>query len=78
MNQIEGKVKLWRAMNREYLLIAAACAALAIAVVAEDIAAAIIVIFGSVIYWKSHKIEAKLNRLLARRRREASEASNLT
>jgi hypothetical protein len=32
-----------------------------------------------VIYWKNHKIEAKLNRLLARqRRREATEASNLT
>ena len=65
-------------MNKEYLLIAAACAALAIAVVAEDVAAAIIVIFGSVIYWKNHKIETKLNRLLARRRRAASEASNLT
>jgi hypothetical protein len=72
-------VKLWRAMNKEYLLIAAACAALAIAVVAEDVAVATIVIFGSVIYWKNHKIEAKLNRLLARqRRREATEASNLT
>jgi hypothetical protein len=69
----------WPNMNREYLLIAAACAALAIAVVAEDVAAAIIVIFGSAIYWKNHKIEAKLNRLpVRRRRREAAEASNLT
>jgi len=66
-------------MNKEYLLIAAACAALAMAVVAEDVAAAIIVIFGSAIYWKNHKIEAKLNKLLARqRRREATEARNLT
>jgi hypothetical protein len=56
-------------MNKEYLLIAAACAALAMAVVAEDVAAAIIVIFGSAIYWKNHKIEAKLNKLLARQRR---------
>ena len=39
---------------------------MAIAIVAEDIAAAIIVIFGSVIYWKKYKIEVKLNRLLAR------------
>jgi hypothetical protein len=66
-------------MNKEYLLIAAACAALAVAAVAEDVAAAIIVIFGSAIYWKNHKIEAKLNRLLARqRRRESIEASKLT
>jgi hypothetical protein len=66
-------------MNKEYLLIAAACAALAMAVVAEDVAAAIIVIFGSAIYWKNHKIEAKLNKLLARqRRREATEARSLT
>jgi NADH:ubiquinone oxidoreductase subunit K len=66
-------------MNKEYLLIAAACAALAVAAVAEDVAAAIMVIFGSAIYWKNHKIEAKLNRLLARqRRRESIEASKLT
>jgi hypothetical protein len=72
-------MKLSLIMNREYLLIAAACAALAIAVVAEDVAAAIIVIFGSVIYWKNHKIEVKLNRLLARRRRrESTEASDIS
>ena len=66
-------------MNKEYLLIGAACAALAVAAVAEDVAAAIMVIFGSAIYWKNHKIEAKLNRLLARqRRRESIEASKLT
>jgi hypothetical protein len=66
-------------MNKEYLLIAAACAALAVAAVAEDVAAAIMVIFGSAIYWKNHKIEAKLNRLLARQRqRESIEASKLT
>jgi hypothetical protein len=52
---------------------------LAVAAVAEDVAAAIMVIFGSAIYWKNHKIEAKLNRLLARqRRRESIEASKLT
>ena len=56
-------------MNEKYPLIAAAFAALAIAVVAEDVAAAIIVFFGSAIYWKIHRIEAKLNRLLARQRR---------
>ena len=66
-------------MNKEYLLVAAACAALVIAVVADDVAAAITVVFGTAIYWKNHKIEAKLNRLLARqRRREATESCNLT
>jgi len=63
-------------MNKEYLLIAAACAALAVAIVAEDVAAAIIVIFGSAIYWKNHRIEAKLNRLLARQRRQESIEAN--
>lgn len=59
-------------MNEKYLLTAAAFAALAIAVVAEDVAAAIIVFFGSAIYWKIHRIEGKLNRLLARQRRRES------
>jgi len=57
-------------VNKNYLIIAGACVAFAIAAYAEDIAAVIIVIVGAAIYWKLHKIEAKLNKLLARSRNQ--------
>ena len=55
-------------MNKKYLIaiIAVASAALALAAFLEDLAAAFIVIIGSAIFWQNHKIEMKLNRLLAR------------
>jgi type II secretory pathway component PulF len=68
-------------VKKKYLItiIAVACVALALAAFLENLAAAFIVIVGSAIFWQNHKIEMKLNRLLARtpRMKQSSGASGL-
>jgi hypothetical protein len=68
-------------VNRKYAItiVAVACVALALAAFLEDLAAAFIAIVGPAIFWQNHKIEMKLNRLLARtpRMKQSSSASAL-
>ena len=56
-------------MNTKYLMFAIAAAGFAVSTITLDVVVIFIVLVGSTLYWQNHKIELKLNRLLARRDR---------